>query len=177
MTAQVVLVGPPGAGKTTVGQVLAARLAVGFRDTDADVEAVAGKPVAEIFFDDGEQAFRRLEQAAVAAALAEHDGVIALGGGAVLAAETRALLTEEDPLRASRRQVVYLTVGLADAAVRVGLARDRPVLAINPRATLHRLLAERHPIYESVAVVTVGTDGRTPEAVAEAVLSALAVPR
>jgi shikimate kinase len=87
-----VLVGPPGAGKSTVGAAVAGRLGVAFRDTDADVEAAAGKAVSDVFVDDGEAAFRALERAAVARALQEHDGVLSLGGGAVLDAGTRELL-------------------------------------------------------------------------------------
>jgi shikimate kinase len=138
---------------------------VGFRDTDADVEAVAGKTISEIFFDDGEERFRALERAAVATALAEHDGVLSLGGGAVLAVETRELLRGH--------HVVFLSVGLPDAAKRVGLSRDRPVLALNPRATLHVLLEERLPLYREVATVEVVTDGRSPEDVAAESLSAI----
>src|SRR5262249_42030566 len=122
MTPRVVLVGPPGAGKTTVGRILADRLHVGFRDTDADVEAMAGKSIADIFYDDGEPAFRALERKAVAAALAEHDGVLCLGGGAVLAPETRSLL--------KGFRVVFLAVGLSDAATRTGLSQARPLLAV-----------------------------------------------
>ncbi len=157
-----VLVGPPGAGKTTVGRLVADRLAVAFRDTDADVEQQTGKSVAEVFFDDGEEHFRDLERAAVARALAEHEGVLALGGGAVLADETRTSL--------AGHEVVLLEVGLADAARRVGLSRDRPVLALNPRASLRTLLDERLPLYRQVATRAVRTDGRTPEQVAAEVL-------
>ena len=167
MSPRAVLVGPPGAGKSTVGRMLAGRLHVGLRDTDADVERTAGKSIAEIFFDDGETAFRALEAAAVAAALGEHQGVLALGGGAVLAAETRALLT------GSGAPVVHLDVGLADATRRVGLGRDRPVLALNPRAELRRMLDARAPLYAEVATVVIPTDGRTPSQVADAVLAAL----
>jgi shikimate kinase len=156
-----VLIGPPGAGKTTVGKLLANRRGVPFRDTDADIEATAGKTISEIFFDDGEEGFRALEREAVALALKEHDGVLSLGGGAVLAEETRALL--------AGHEVVFLNVGLSDAAQRVGLNRDRPVLALNPRATLRTLLQERLPLYREVATVEVLTDGKTPAQVADEV--------
>jgi shikimate kinase/3-dehydroquinate synthase len=168
VTPPVVLVGPPGSGKTSVGQVLAERLGVTFRDTDADVEAVAGKAVPEIFYDDGEPAFRALERDAVVAALAGHDGVLALGGGAVLAAETRQLL--------AGHPVMFLDVDPAEAARRVGLARDRPLLAVNPRTRLRVLMAERRPLYEAVAAATVPTGGRSVAEVADAVLVALGAP-
>ncbi|MGC5054304.1 shikimate kinase [Micromonospora sp. DT48] len=150
-----VLVGAPGSGKTTVGQQLAEALGVEFRDTDADIERVAGKPIPEIFVDEGEAHFRTLERAAVAAALVSCTGVLALGGGAVLAEENRAALVGH--------RVVHLDVGLADAVKRVDLGIGRPLLAINPRATLKHLMEQRRPLYTEVATITVATDGRTPE--------------
>jgi shikimate kinase len=161
----VVLVGPPGAGKSTVGALLADRLGVAHRDTDADVEARAGMPVAEIFVTEGEAYFRRLEAEAVEAALSGHDGVLALGGGAVLDDDTRA--------RLRGHPVVFLDVGLADAARRIGLNRDRPLLLGNVRGQWVKLMEARRALYEEVAVVTVRTDGRTPDDIADEVLAAL----
>lgn len=165
----VVLVGAPGAGKTTAGEALAAALGVTFRDTDHDVEQAQDRSISAIFVDDGEEHFRALERAAVAAALGEHPGVLALGGGAVLDEVTRGRLTGH--------RVVFLDVGVAAAARRVGLARDRPVLALNPRAQLHQLLAARRPLYLEVATHTVTTDDRTPGEVVAAVLDLLEEPR
>ena len=161
----VVLVGPPGAGKSTVGELLARVYGVGFRDTDADVEAAAGRSVADVFLEEGEETFRALERAAVVAGLAEHDGVLALGGGAVLDPATQADL--------AAHTVVFLDVSLAEAAPRVGLSGARPLLVGNPRARWQALMAQRRPIYERVATVRVGTDGIAPDEVAQRVLDAL----
>ncbi|MEV5693838.1 shikimate kinase [Micromonospora globbae] len=160
-----VLVGAPGSGKTTVGRALAEALGVEFRDTDADIEQMAGKPIPEIFIDEGEAHFRTLERAAVAAALAGCPGVLALGGGAVLAEETRAALVGHT--------VVHLSVELSDAVKRVGLGAGRPLLAINPRATLKQLMDQRRPLYAEVATATVATDGRTPEEIAAEIAALL----
>jgi shikimate kinase/3-dehydroquinate synthase len=164
----VVLVGVMGAGKSTVGVLLAERLGVAFRDVDTDIVNRAGKPISEIFIDDGEPHFRELEKSAVAEALRTFDGVLALGGGAILAEETRAAL--------QGHHVVFLSVELADAVERVGLGAGRPLLALNPRATLRHLLAERKPLYASVAAATVITDGRTPDEVADEVQATLPAP-
>lgn len=158
MAPVVVVVGPPGAGKTTVGQALAEVLGLPFADTDALIEATAGKPIPEIFVDDGEAAFRALEVHAVGSALDSFDGVLALGGGAVMNADTRAALVPHT--------VVYLSVELPDAVKRVGLGAGRPLLSVNPRATLKYLLDQRRPLYEQVATHVVATDGRAPDDIA-----------
>ncbi len=158
---RVVLVGPMGAGKTTVGRLLAAWWEVEFRDTDHDVEQHEGRPISEIFVDQGEGYFRSLERAAVSEALATHDGVLALGGGAVLDPATREQLKEHT--------VVFLHVGLTDAVKRVGLGSARPLLLGNVRGRIKALLDERLPVYREVATVTVDTDGRSAEEVAAAV--------
>lgn len=160
-----VIVGPPGAGKTTVGRLVADRLGVAFRDTDADVEAAAGKSIPDIFFESGETEFRRLEREAAVRALAEHDGVLALGGGAVGDEQTRNDLLPHT--------VVYLTVALHDATKRVGWGPGRPMIDLNPRAKLAELMVKRRPLYEEVASVTIDTTGRTPEDVAAEVVAAL----
>lgn len=165
-----VLVGPPASGKTTVGTAVAAALGVGFRDTDRDVEAETGSSVPDLFVEHGEPHFRELERAAVARALAEHEGVLALGGGAVMHAATRELLVAHG--RAGG-QVVWLDVDLSSAAKRVGLSRDRPLLAVNPRAMLRTMLEDRAPLYREVATVTVPTSNRTTDDVVGDVLALL----
>jgi shikimate kinase len=161
-----VLVGPPGAGKTTVGTLLAERLGVPFADSDALVEATAGRAISDIFLTDGEPVFRALERDAVAAALADHDGVLALGGGAVMTEAVRDLL--------DGHPVVFLGVGLAVGVRRVGLSTARPLLAgVNPRATFSALLQERLPVYRSVARHEIATDNVSPDDVVDAVLAAL----
>lgn len=166
----VVLVGPPASGKTTIGTALSAALGVTFRDTDRDVESAAGMSVADVFVTSGEPHFRALEEAAVDRALEEHDGVLALGGGAVTSAGTRERLVAYGR---GGGTVVWLDVDLASAAKRVGLSRDRPLLTVNPRAMLRTMLEQRAPLYGEVATLTVPTAGRTPEDVLAEVLAAL----
>jgi shikimate kinase len=147
---QVVLIGPPGVGKTTAGARLAQTLGTTFRDTDADVEAVTARPVSDIFIEDGEEAFREIEGQAALKALAEHDGVLALGSGAVLDERVQRAL--------GGRTVVYLEADFSTVAKRAGFDRARVVLPGNPRGRLKAFLAERHRLYGSLATITVQTD-------------------
>ena len=164
---RLVLVGPPASGKTTVGTAVAGALGLDFRDTDHDVEAEAGSSVADLFVQQGEPHFRALEAAAVARAMATHEGVLALGGGAITTEATRALLVGYGR---DGGTVVWLDVDLPSAAKRVGLSRDRPILGVNPRAMLRTMLEERAPLYGEVATATVSTAGREPgDVIAEVV--------
>jgi len=168
--AVIVLIGPPSAGKSSVGTLLAAELGVPFADTDDLVAAAAGKPVGDIFVDDGEPVFRELERAAVARGLesagaagaagaaSPDGGVLALGSGAVLDPDVRRMITG--------RPVVYLEAGFATIAKRTGMDRPRVVIPGNPRGMLRAMLEERRPVYAELATITVPTDDMAPEEVA-----------
>jgi shikimate kinase len=161
-----ILIGPPGAGKTTVGALVAALLGLDFVDADLIIEQAAGKPVGDIFVQDGEEAFRALERATAARLIGRHRGVLALGGGAILDPGTRDLLAGQ--------RVVYLETGFTSAVHRTGLDAPRPLLLGNPRARMKTLLEERLPVYASLAWITVPTDDREPKDIAEEIAARLA---
>ncbi len=161
-----VLIGAPGAGKSTIGRRVAERLKVPFVDTDALIEEESGMSVSDMFVELGEPEFRVREEAAVRRALSEQTGVVALGGGAILSESTRQLL--------ANHTVVWLRVNVSDAASRVGMNQARPLLLGNVRGRLTQLLNERTPLYESVASITIETDGRAVREVTSSVLAAVA---
>jgi shikimate kinase len=168
MIGPIVLIGAPGSGKTTVGAMLAERLGVAFHDADAIIVERAGKSIAEIFTDDGEAAFRTLEQQ-ITAELLTLPGVLSLGGGAVLSADTRAALRGH--------RVVWLRIGLSQSVKRVGLDTARPLLLGNVRGQLLKLLNERAPLYAEVATEVVDTDDTTPAQVVKMIMNSHAAQR
>ncbi len=165
MSPVAIIVGAPGAGKTTIGRLLAKKLHVEFRDTDVDIENTAGKSITDVFVENGEPEFRAMEVAAVAKAVEEHDGVLSLGGGAVLSAQTRELL--------KGYPVIWLQVDLSHAANRVGINTARPLLLGNVRGTLKKLMDDREPLYSEVASIVIETNDKGPSAIVEEIASQL----
>lgn len=169
MAPKAVLVGLPGSGKSTIGRRLAKALGVGLLDTDVAIEQRTGRSIADIFATDGEQEFRRIEEDVVRAALADHDGVLSLGGGAVTSPGVRAAL--------AGHTVVYLEISAAEGVRRTGGNTVRPLLAGPDRAEKYRaLMAKRAPLYRRIATMRVDTNRRNPGAVVRHILSRLQVP-
>lgn len=163
---RVVLVGPPGAGKSTIGRKLARELGVELYDTDAGIERETGRTIPEIFAEDGEPEFRRIEEQVVRRAILAERGVVSLGGGAVLSNDTRALLRN--------RTVVYLEISVAEGLRRTGASTQRPLLnGADPGAKYRELMRKRRPLYREVATVRVRTDGRSPGRVVRMIMAKL----
>lgn len=161
----IVLVGVPGAGKTTVGKLLAKNLGIDFFDSDQVIESRAGKSVSDIFTQDGEPAFRRLEHDVIVELLDSNNVVLALGGGSLGNDETRAKVKDAT--------TVWLVAGLAQAVDRVGMNRNRPLLLGNVRGQLADLMAAREPFYKEVAAIAVDTSKLIPSEVVTEIVSEL----
>lgn len=167
MSPRAVLIGLPGAGKSTTGRRLAKILALTFADSDDLIEAAAGRAVRDIFAESGETAFRALERAAILAALRDFDGILSLGGGALSEPATRAALVS------SEVAVVLLQAPLATLVTRIGNAHTRPLLADDTAGRLAVLADERQTGYAEVATLRVDTANHTPGQVASLIAARL----
>lgn len=163
MPPRVVLVGAPGAGKTVVGSLLAQRWHIDLLETDAQVEATAGATISDIYVDEGEAGFRRRESDALRTVLATDDVVAVIGGGVVEDTANRERLAGLAP----GTLVVHLAVGANESGKRMGITGIRPVGLGNVRSQWNAMMNRRRPLYEQVATVTVVTDNRSPQDVAD----------
>ena len=161
MLKKIVLIGPPGAGKSSIGKALAKELNLNFIDSDSEIEKISHKKISEIFIEDGEPAFRLLEVDVVRKVLADFDGVISLGGGAPINKEIQEVLQD------ANYPVVFIDVSIAQAATRIGFNKDRPLLLVNPRQQWISLMNDRRPIYEKLASQTISSDNQKPNEVAK----------
>jgi shikimate kinase len=166
MVVDIVLIGPPGSGKSSVGKALSRKLSRPWIDTDKEVESRAGKTISQIFLEDGEVAFRALERDVVDQVMGSEVGIVSLGGGSVLNEASQKRI-------ATAKEVVFLDVSISNAAPRVGFNKDRPLLAINPRQQWLQLMEKRRPIYESLATMSVSTDNKKPDQVADEIIEAI----
>lgn len=167
MAPRVILIGPMGSGKTTIGQLIASKLGIPFRDTDHVIEEKSGKSVSDIFLEDGEDAFRILEKKVLREELLTDDTVLALGGGAPISVDA------QSALRAIASPVVYLDISLATVAPRIGFNRDRPLLLHNPRGQWQTLMEARRPIYESIADTVIDVNDRTESEILDLILDVM----
>ena len=164
MAKSIILIGPPGSGKSTIGRATSRRLNINFTDTDDLIEVRSGTSISQIFIDKGEPWFRELEREVLKEELAKLNGVLALGGGATLSEFAQQLL------RKANVAIVYLDVSLATAAPRVGFNRDRPLLLSNPRGAWQELMDKRRPIYEALATHIVKVDERAPKDIVDEIV-------
>ena len=164
MAKSIILIGPPGSGKSTIGKATSRRLNISFTDTDDLIEGRSGTSISQIFIDKGEPWFRELEREILQEELVKLNGVLALGGGAPLSDAAQELLHSKG------EAIVYLDVSLATAAPRVGFNRDRPLLLSNPRGAWQELMDKRRPIYEALATHIVKVDERAPKDIVDEIV-------
>jgi shikimate kinase len=167
MAPRIILIGPMGSGKTTIGQLVASKLGIAFRDTDHVIEERAGKSVSDIFLEDGEDEFRILEKKVLRDELLSDDTVLALGGGAPISVDA------QSALRAIASPVVYLDISLATVAPRIGFNRDRPLLLHNPRGQWQTLMEARRPIYQSIADSVIDVNEKSESEIVTLILEVL----
>ena len=167
MAPRVILIGPMGSGKTTIGSLLAEKLGLSFRDTDHLIEEQEGKTVSQIFLDQGEDAFRAIEKRVLREELLTDGTVLSLGGGAPISIDA------QSALRAIASHIIFLDISLSTVAPRIGFNRDRPLLLNNPRGQWQTLMEARRPIYEAIADATINVDDKSEEEIVTIVLSSL----
>ena len=167
MAPRIILIGPMGSGKTTIGQLIAAQLQIPFRDTDHVIEEVSGRSVSDIFLEDGADAFRAIEKRILREELLTDNTVLALGGGAPISVDA------QSALRAIASPVIYLDISLAAVAPRIGFNRDRPLLLHNPRGQWQTLMEARRPIYESIADVVIDVNEKSESEIVSQIIEAI----
>jgi shikimate kinase len=171
MAPKVILIGPMGSGKTTIGSLLAEKLGLSFRDTDHLIEEQEGKTVSQIFLDQGEDAFRAIEKRVLREELLTDGTVLSLGGGAPISIDA------QSALRAIASHIIFLDISLSTVAPRIGFNRDRPLLLNNPRGQWQTLMEARRPIYEAIADATINVDDKSEEEIVTIALTSLGEAR
>jgi len=167
MAPRVILIGPMGSGKTTIGSLLAEKLGLSFRDTDHLIEEQEKKSVSQIFLDQGEDAFRAIEKRVLRDELLTDGTVLSLGGGAPISIDA------QSALRAISSYIIFLDISLSTVVPRIGFNRDRPLLLNNPRGQWQTLMEARRPIYEALADVIINVDDKSEEEIVTIALSSL----